>query len=243
MSKLDSVTASSVPADNYVTPSPLTQKIAWVLRTLILASGIYQMFWGEPVASVLILACLAGILVPQIVSFGKVKSLPIEFEIVLFIMVLLQFVIGEARDFYTEVPYFDKLVHFILPMLTAFIGFLIVYSMYYHGKLKASLSVMFWLIVFVALGVGALWEIGEYLSDEILLARDPNFHQFQGSMMEDPLHDTMNDLIFDMVGGIAGAALGVWYIRRGQKQLAETGRLHSFMDDIETMWAGKAIQK
>ena len=141
------------------------------LEILILVSGIYQTFFGETIIGLMTLFVLALIVVPGFFTRGKITQLPIEIEIMLFVMVLLQFVIGEARDFYTNVPYYDKFVHYMLPMFLGLMGLIVVYTMYMVGKLKASLTVMALLVIFVAMGIGALWEIFEYLSDEILYPR------------------------------------------------------------------------
>lgn len=191
--------------------------LVWALRVVILASGIYQTFLGETAIGIVILITFALIVSPNIIFKKKNLFFPVEVEILLFFMVLLQFVVGEARDWYTNVPYYDKFVHFMLPMFLGLIGFLVIYTMQAMGNLKASLTTMAILIVMIAMAVGAGWEIFEYLSDELIYPRWP-YHHFQGSLTEDPLHDTMNDLIMDTAGATVGALLGLYFIGRAQKK-------------------------
>jgi len=210
--------------------SPRTKRFTLILEILILASGIFQTFFGETTIGLLTLIIWALITFPAIYTRGRITAIPIEIKMVIFIFVLLQFVIGEARDFYTEVPYYDKFVHTMGGAMIGFIGLLIVYTAYVYGKLKASLPVMALLIILVTVGFGGLWEIVEYLSDRILYPLIPGWHHFQGSLTEDPLTDTMNDLIVDTIGATAGALFGVWLIRRAQKR--ESERLPELIKEI-----------
>lgn len=209
----------------------------WFLKVAIFLSGVYQTFFGETGIGIVILLCWTLISVPQIVTRKKVSHIPLEIEFFLFIMVFLQFVIGEARDWYTEVPYYDKLVHLMLPMLMGLTGFLLVYTLYYYKKLIAPIWAMAVIMILVSIGIGALWEIVEYTSDELIYPRVEGWHHFQGSLTEDALHDTMNDLIADTIGASVGALIGVLYIRGQAKR--ENQRLGGLMAEISAPFAAK----
>jgi hypothetical protein len=210
--------------------SPRVRRLTFILEILILASGIFQTFFGETTIGILTLIVWAIITFPATFTRNRITMIPLEIKLVIFIFVLLQFVIGEARDFYTEVPYYDKFVHTMGGIMIGFIGLLIVYTAYVYGKLKASLPVMAMLIILVTVGFGGLWEIVEYLSDTILYPRIPGWHHFQGSLTEDPLTDTMNDLIVDTIGAAAGALFGIWLIKRAQE--SESERLPEMVSEI-----------
>src|SRR4051812_4590086 len=105
-----------------------------ILGVLILLSGIYQTLFGETEIGILTLLCFAIITVPGFFTRNFIKRFPIEIEIILFIMVFLQFILGEARDFYTDIPYYDKIVHYMIPMFLGLIGFLIFYTLHVTGK-------------------------------------------------------------------------------------------------------------
>ncbi len=230
-------TSSSTRSSN---TSPGTQRLAWVLRTLILASGIYQTIWGEPEIGIITLICLAGIVFPAFVTRGLVNFFPIEVEIILFVMVLIQYVLGEARDLYINIPYYDKFVHAMLPGMLGLIGFMLAYSLVATGRLIAPTFAIAFLIVLMSLGAGAVEEIAEYASDQILYPRIPGWHHFQGNAQQDPHTDTMTDLIADVVGATFGAALGVWLIGRARRQGSE--RLPELVTELQTIWGrhGKA---
>ena len=83
-----------------------------------------------------ILVALVLITVPSLITGGRIRSIPLDFEFILFIMVMLQLVIGETLNFYDNVNYYDKLVHFALPMLLGYITSILVYTMYVTGNLR-----------------------------------------------------------------------------------------------------------
>jgi hypothetical protein len=222
------------PDDRSTYSSTATKRLAWILRALILVSGVYQTLFGETAIGILTLICLALITAPAFFSRGLISFFPIEVEIVLFVMVIIQYVLGEARDLYTTIPYYDKFVHAMLPGLVGFIGFLLAYAMVATGRLIAAMPVILGLIILMSLGIAAVEEIAEYASDKILLPRIPGWHQFQGNAQEDPYHDTMNDLVADLIGATFGAVMGLWLMGRAAKRQSE--RLPELVDELQTMF-------
>lgn len=200
------------------------QKIVAILRVIVLAAGVYQLI-REPLVGVAILLCLAAISFPTLVTRGKVKAIPLEFELILFVMVVLQLVIGETLNFYDNVPYFDKFVHFMLPFFLGFIATMFAYTLRATGALKAGIAPTMFVIFMTTLGIGAIWEIIEYLADVFLGT------YLQGSHTASPLVDTMNDLIVDTMGGVFGALLTLFFIRRDGKD--KKSRLHGLVKEIK----------
>lgn len=204
------------------------KKLSFILEVIIGLSGIYQLFFAQTAAGILILACLAIIILPGIFTKNLIRHIPIEIEILLFIMIILQYILGGVHDFYTVIPYYDKLVHFMLPFFVGVIGFLIAYTMFATGRLKASALSTVIIIALISLGIGALWEIFEYLSDTLIFPLVP-YHHFQGNLQQVANVDTMTDLIDDLAGGLFGAILGLIFIRRNSKR---NGRLTEFVEEL-----------
>lgn len=194
------------------------RKLAIVLGLIIFLSGVYQTLFAETTIGILTLIAFVVITVPGFFTKDRIKKFPIEVEILLFFMVILQLVIGEARDFYTDFPYYDKIVHYMIPMFLGVIGFLIFYTLYATERLRTSVAAMMFIIVLMTMGLGSAWEILEYLSDVLILPYVPGWHQFQGSPEMNALNDTMIDLITDTFGAIFGAFLGLWIIGRNNKK-------------------------
>ena len=105
----------------------------------------------------------------------------------------------------------------------SFIGFAITYTLYFSGKLKVALGTVIMVTIIITVGLGALWEIVEYGNDLVSDRFFPGRPHAQGSLTEDPLHDTMNDLIADSLGGVVGSLVSAGYIfkkgRLGKRKL------------------------
>jgi hypothetical protein len=207
--------------------SPLQRNLLRLLRIFLLVSGIYILIFGgangaERIFGLLILVSLAIINAPAFLTRGKIRAIPVEIELILLAMVLFELVGGDALGLYVKLPHYDNFMHFMLPLFLALIGMMVVYTMYYYGKLQASYGVMAFIIVIMTIGFGAILEMGEYTYDTYLsqgpLGDITGNTQMQGSPTQDPLDDTMNDFFTDTAGGIVGAALGVWLIHRNEKK-------------------------
>ncbi len=207
--------------------SPLQRNLLRVLRLFLLISGVFILIFGgangaERIFGLLILVALAIINAPAFFTKGRVRAIPIEIELILLSMVLFELVGGDALGLYVKLPYYDNFMHFMLPLYLALIGMMVVYTMYYYGKLKASYGAMAFLIIMVTLGFGGALEIVEYTYDTFLadgpIGAITGNTQMQGSPTQDAHDDTMNDLITDTLGGIVGAGIGIWLIRRNEKK-------------------------
>lgn len=207
--------------------SPLQRNLLRALRIFLLIAGIYILIFGgangaERIFGILILIALAIINAPSFFTKGRIRALPVEIELLLLLMVLFELVGGDALGLYVKLPHYDNFMHFMLPLYIALIGMMVIYTMYFYGKLKASYTAMAVLIVLVTIGFGGILEMGEYTYDKYLskgpLGQITGNTQMQGSPTQDPLNDTMNDLFTDTAGGIVGAAIGVWLIRRNEKK-------------------------
>ncbi len=206
------------------------RKLSVVLEVIILASGIFQLVFGDFATGVVTLVILGIILSPAIITRGRVRHVPIEFEVIFFVMVFMQLILGSIHEFYTKIPYYDKLVHFMFPFFVGFVAFLIAYVMYATKRLIISSVALVLLITLIALGVGAFWEILEYTSDRVIYPRVEGWHHFQGNAQQSANDDTMTDLVDDMLGGLFGALLGLYYINSSHRK--KSLRLPDFVDEV-----------
>lgn len=223
--------------------SPLQRNLLLIMRVFLLLSGIYITIFGgvngaERIFGILILVALAIINAPAFLTRNRIRVIPVEIEILLLFMVLFELVGGDALGLYVKLPYYDNFMHFMLPLYLALMGMMVVYTMYYYGRLKASYAEMAILIVIVTIGFGGILEMGEYTYDKYLsqgpIGQITGNTQMQGSPTQDAHDDTMNDLFTDTTGGIVGALLGVLFIRRAEKR----GGHWKVADEIEKMGNG-----
>ena len=208
------------------------------MRTFLLIAGIYITLFGgvngtERIFGLLILVALVIIHTPALFTRGRIRAIPVEIELLFLLMVLFELVGGDALGLYVKLPHYDNFMHFMLPLYIALIGMMVVYTMYFYGKLKATIPAMAVLIVLVTIGFGGVLEMGEYTYDKYLshtvLGEITGNTQMQGSPTQDPLDDTMNDLFTDTAGAIVGALIGVLLIRRAEKR----GSHWEVADEIE----------
>ncbi len=227
--------------------SPLERKLLLIMRVFLLIAGIYITIFGgangaERIFGILILIALAIINAPAFFTRNHIRILPVEIELILLAMVLFELVGGDALGLYVKLPYYDNFMHFMLPLYIALIGMMLVYTMYYYGRLKASYAEMAILIVIVTIGLGGVLEMGEYTYDKYLsqgpVGQITGNTQMQGSPTQDPLNDTMNDLFTDTAGGIVGALIGVLLIRRAEKR----GEHWMVADEIAKMGQNKKME-
>lgn len=206
------------------------QQLALLMRSIAVIAGIFQLLFGDKIIAISIFVSVAAISLPSLFSRGHIKSLPIEFELIFIFIVMLQFVIGETLGFYDLVPFYDRFVHFSLPLFIGFISFMIAYTLHETGNLNITTAPLMFVIVFITLGIGALWEIAEYLSDTLLHANLSWIQHLQGSVVETAHVDTMRDLVVDMLGGIVGALLGLRYINTRSSNLE--ARMRRLVNEI-----------
>ncbi len=205
--------------------SPLQRNLLIIMRVFLLLAGIFILIFGgangaERIFGLLILVALALINAPAYFTKGR-RAIPVEIEILLLCMVLFELVGGDALGLYVKLPHYDNFMHFMLPLYIALIGMMLVYTMYFYGKLQASYGAMAVVIILLTIGLGGVLEMGEYTYDKYLsngpLGQITGNTQMQGSPTQNAIDDTMNDLFTDTAGGIVGAALGIFLIRRNEK--------------------------
>lgn len=166
---------------------------------------------------------------PSILNKTYKIHFPIELEILISIMIILDVTLGNLLRFYETFDYFDKFLHYNNSLLITFIGFMIYYAAYFSGRLKISRGISMIIIVLITLGLGGFWEIMEYFFDRFLAT--PKSIPAQGSPTMSPLDDTMFDLILDFFGGIGGAFFGTIYLKYSKR--TNRRRFLEIMSDIQ----------
>lgn len=208
--------------------------IAWILRIFLISFGIYEIIVGYAVFGIVIILAVFLILLPAIWTCQHI-FVPLEIEILLLIVVILEYVIANSMGFYANYVYYDKFQHTMIPAITSFAGMLLIYIGYLTGKFKASYAMSWIIIVLVTIGLGTILEVIEYAYD-MVMGPVTNFvishgALTQGSPILSPYHDTMTDLIMDIVGALMGATLGVWLLLRHKKE----GKKSLLDEEVEEM--------
>lgn len=167
----------------------------------------------------LVLTIMAVILAPTVFHRRLPVRIPAEFLAAALLFSFAALFLGEVRDYYRRVWWWDIALHGSSGLLLGILGFLLVYVLNENRRVDLHLRPRFVaLFAFLfALSVGALWEIFEFAMDQLAGTT------MQKPMLGDPsgLTDTMWDLIVDAIGAGAVSILGWWYMRRGRASFFE----------------------
>lgn len=185
--------------------------MAWVLRAVLLVTVILLVFQGAWLYAAMCAVSILIVALPAAVARTSKANLPVELELILLWFLVSDNTLGRLVALYDTTSWFDKALHFGNSLGIGFAGFLVVYVLLFTEGLHPSPLFSALLILLVTLGVGALWEILEYVMD---LAFNRGA---QGSPGMAPLDDTMWDLILDGAGGAMGAVLGPLYIEQSSR--------------------------
>lgn len=121
--------------------------------------------------------------------------------IILFIFATL--FLGEVGDFYERYWWWDVVLHGGSALGFGLIAFLAVFMLFQGDRYAAPPWAIGLLAFCLAVSIGALWEVFEFVMDE----------SFGLNMQKTGLRDTMWDLIVDAIGGLIGAGAGAFYMR------------------------------
>jgi hypothetical protein len=211
------------PAPDLENVKPWEKNLLRLITIILLIAAFYNIFFHqERLFGILILIALIVIHAPRIFTGNLICTIPTELRIFMLTVVFFELAIGDGLSAYTYVPHYDKFMHTMVSVVLGLIGMMIIYTAYAYGQLKASLKVMFLLIVFVVMGFGAVLEMTEYFYDQVLYPLIglylPTGLTQGTSVGGAALADTMQDLYLDTLGGIFGAIIGVWFIKRSERK-------------------------
>lgn len=182
------------------------------VMALELASLVWTARWGH---AVLVLGLMAVIALPVLRRRGIVAAVPIEIQVCSVIFIFATLFLGEVRDFYIRIWWWDLALHTSSGVLLGLLGFISLYLLNESETVGFGLRPTF--LAFFAfcfsVTMGALWEIFEFTMDQVFGMT------MQKPMLGDPsgLTDTMWDLIVDAAGAMAASVAGLVYMRRARR--------------------------
>ena len=185
--------------------------IVWLLRSVIVVTALLHLTKGDIPYAVFGFAGVALAFIPEILLRTQKIRFPIELELVLLAVIIADMTFGRLIGLYDRLSWYDKALHGSDSFLIAMVAFLTVYAMHFTGRTRPHLWLDGVLILLITLGLGAVWEIGEYAVDHLL------HRATQGAPTMEKLDDTMTDLMADGLGGVLAAVLGSLYIRHSKR--------------------------
>src|SRR5665647_2345053 len=190
---------------------------AWLIRiaprVAILLTAIAELLNGSAVFGAFCLLTLGLTLVPAVMARSLDAGIPLELELAALWLMIADMTLGNWLGLY-QLPWYDKALHLSSSALIGMVGFLAIYVLHLTHRTRFHPWLDGVAILLVTLGLGALWEISEYGVDQILGSAT------QGAPNMNALDDTMFDLMLDGIGGVIGAIIGPWYIKRSTESRA-----------------------
>lgn len=173
-----------------------------ITRITVIVAGIVAAFEQNWTYLAFSIFTLVVMMLPSIIEKSLNLDIPSEFEIILILFIYCAMFLGEMRQFYDRVWWWDNMLHGFSGLILGNIGFLIVSYLNRSTRTKATMRlspvfVSFFSFCF-AVAMGALWEIYEFFMDQVF-----GFNMQRGSLV-----DTMTDLILDTIGAAIFAVLG-----------------------------------
>lgn len=173
----------------------------------------------------MLLQCILGIVVMAIPSIVEKKAsidIPNNMEIMYFIFLYCAIYLGEVRNFYYLIPNWDTILHAFSGAMLGALGFSLVSFLNDSEHTHIDLS-PFFVALFAfcfALASGAVWEIYEFLADEILATNMQKYMLADGTILvgHAALMDTMEDFIVDSLSSLAVTIAGYYSIKNKKPQ-------------------------
>jgi len=183
--------------------------VAYALSISLLFVIIRAIFYQQWTLLFISTTTLCLFYLPVMVAKRLRIHLPVEMEFVIVVFIYGALFLGEIQNYYLTIWWWDLFIHTFSGIGFGFMGFIILYTLYTHQRVKASPTLISLFSFCFAVAIGAMWEIFEYAMDNI----------FGLNMQKSGLVDTMWDLIINSFGAFITSLSGFFYIKRGKAQL------------------------
>ena len=175
--------------------------------------------------ALMLLQCISGIIVmfiPSAVERRLRIDIPNKMEVMYFIFLYCAIYLGEVRNFYYVIPYWDSILHAFSGAMLGALGFSFVSYFNDMEVLETHLS-PFFVALFAfcfALAAGAVWEIYEFSVDSMFGTNMQKFILADGTVLigQAALRDTMKDLIVDALSALAVTVIGYYSVKNSDGQ-------------------------
>jgi hypothetical protein len=204
-------------------PAEFAGRLYWallvVLQTIMFAELVLLVRANQWPTALQVAIIMGLTLAPVALRSRLPVRVPSEFQILAILFVFASLFLGEIRNYYELIWWWDAGLHASSGLLFGIVGFLLVYVLNENERIDINLRPRFVaLFAFVfAMTVGALWEVFEFAMDQIFGL------QMQKLRFGDPsgLTDTMLDLAFDAIGAVLISAFGWWYMIHDERSFIE----------------------
>jgi len=167
--------------------------VYWVLRFLVIAMMIMQIFNRNYENVFLCILTLVLLMMPSFIQVNFKIELPTGLEIVILLFIFAAEILGEISEYYVRYPGWDTVLHTVNGFLMAAIGFSLVDVLNRHKHIKFELSPAFMAVVAFcfSMTIGVIWEFFECGMDML----------FGFDMQKDTIIQSIGSVMLDPTGG------------------------------------------
>lgn len=163
--------------------------VYFILRLLVIVVMILQIMNQNYENVFLCVLTLLLLVVPSLVQVTMKIELPKALEIIILVFIFAAEILGEIREFYIMIPFWDTLLHTVNGFLAAAIGFSLVDLLNRSEKMVFKLSPLFMALVAFSFSmtIGVVWEFFEFGMDMILgydMQKDTVIHTIRTVMLD-----------------------------------------------------------
>lgn len=162
----------------------------------------------------MMLECILGIfamLLPGMLTKKFRLEIPGKIYYLYVLFLYAAIFLGEVREYYYRIPYWDTILHAFSSVMVGFLGFSLI-DILNQDNHRVTLSPFFvaYFSFCFAVQVGVLWEVYEFIADG-LFGTDMQKYKMIGNQIlvgRNALRDTMEDLIVDGIGAFMASSIG-----------------------------------
>ncbi len=167
---------------------------------VVIASALFQGQWLVAFSGTIALLLTFA---PAMIERRLKLALPVEITLITCVFLYASFALGEVRDFYEKIWWWDLALHGLSALTIGIIGFLGIYVFYMTNRINVAAGWIATITFALAVSLGTIWEIFEFLMDWF----------FGLNMQKSGLVDSMTDLMINATGAAIAALLGYFYVR------------------------------
>lgn len=143
----------------------------FILRIMVVLVMVAQFFNGNYENMFLCVMTLIMFTIPSFIEKRIKIDVPDTLEIIIILFIFSAEILGEIKEYYLTIPYWDTILHTLNGFLAAAIGFSMIDLLNRSGKFLFKLSPLFvTLVAFCfSMTIGVLWEFFEFFMDVTFL--------------------------------------------------------------------------
>ena len=192
----------------------LTEKLFTARGIIILLAFGLAFHFDAPILGVLASAYLIFFLSKRVVDVRFSRS----FENFIMVFLILSNFLGGDIGFYDTVPWWDEMLHFVYGLAFTLVGYRIIAIFFEERGIEKDKFIVLGFSFCFAIAIASMWEIYEYSMDQwfgdYFEEHGITLMQADKGSDEEPIVDTMNDIILAVASSAVMNLLLLGYLSR-----------------------------